>query len=133
MTQPAFFEHGLIKDIGTNMPEYPASMVAQVPDNAKVGWTWDGTTAVAPQLPIMAPETIFAPRDFMRLFTSAEQTALFTARRTTVQVDQFITLAMAGNVDLTNAEVVADINALVPMNLLTVERAAAILAGRPAP
>lgn len=88
---------------------------------AKTGSTWGIKAPVA--------STIFAPRDFIALFTTDEQTALFTARRTSVQVDQFITLAMAGPVDVSNAEVIADIGTVQAAGLLTADRAAQILAG----
>ena len=78
----------------------------------------------------IAARTLFAPRDFMALFTANEQTAMFTARRENVQIDMFITLAMAGNVDLTNADVIADVQACVTAGLLTAARAKAILAGQ---
>ena len=95
-------------------------------------WTYDGKTFAPPVeiKSVPAPPTLFTPRAFMALFTSAEQTAIFKARQTSVDVDMFITLAMAGNVDVTNVEVIADINALVLVNLLTADRAKQILAGQ---
>ena len=117
-------------------PEVAADFVdvTSITPQPSEGWTTTdgGKTFAAPVvMPVVVPpQTLFAPRDFMALFTADEQTALFTARQTNVQVDMFITLAMAGNVDVTNAEVVADINSLVPANLLTAARAKQILAGQ---
>jgi hypothetical protein len=98
---------------------------------------WDAATATVveyvPPPPPVVPQTVFAPREFFALFTTAEQSALFTARRTSVDVDMFITLAMAGPVDISHAEVIADVNACVSAGILTSGRAADILAGKPAP
>jgi len=85
----------------------------------------------------MAPAGYVAPQvnwtflQFWALFTSAEQVAIFTARKTDVQTDMFITMAAgAGQLQLTNPEVVAGVGYLVSTNVLTSARATAVLVGQ---
>ena len=126
---------GIITDLWDEDPKIAAPLVVvEVPSGTKKDWFWDGVKAAPPApIPAAIAGLLFTPREFMALFTAAEQTAIFTARRTSVQVDQFITLAMAGNVDLTNAEVIADIGALEQAGLIMADRAKQILAGTAAP
>lgn len=109
-----------------------SSLVAS--DTAGPGWTWTQAGGFVAPPPVAAPaQTIFQPRDFFALFTPAETVAMFTARRASVEVDQFITLAGMGPVDITNQTVIDDIGAVQAAGLLTAPRAAQILAGTPAP
>ena len=114
------------KDIFT--PDFAAHLV-MCDASVGQGWTYDGKAFSPPVAAPPPPQTLFTPREFIALFTPAEQTALFKARQTSVEVDMFITLAMAGNVDVTNAEVVADIGAIEAAGLVTASRAKQILAG----
>ena len=62
MTQKAAVEHGIIFDIGPDMPAYPDGMVVDVPDNAQRCWTWDGKVAAAPVAPVPSgPRTAPGP------------------------------------------------------------------------
>ena len=69
---------------------------------------------------------------FLGLFTGTEETAIFTARRTDIQVDKFVTMAAgAGSLQLSDSRVVAGINYLVSASLLTGARAPAPRAAPP--
>lgn len=88
---------------------------------------------VAPPAPV--PTLTFL--QFMALFTSAEQTAIFASNDT--QTKMFITMAAgSGGLQLTNGEVIAGVNYLASgasatppgPALITAARAAQILAGQ---
>lgn len=150
MTQKAFVDQNVIRDIGAHVitmtayealdehpaPDgivaYPNETVIDVPDGAQVGWVKQSDGTYGPWvMPPPAPQTIFAPREFFSLFTEAEEDALFDS--TVRPIRRFVAIAMAGPVDIANAEVIADIHAVQAAGLLTADRAAVILAGTPAP
>jgi hypothetical protein len=88
----------------------------------------------------IVPPTTYTFLQFMGLFTSAEQTAIFASNDTQTKI--FITMAAgAGGLQLANAELVSGVNYLATLTtatppgpaLITASRAAQILAGTAPP
>ena len=94
------------------------------------GWAVSGGKLVAhvPAVPPPQPVTILSPRAFLGRFTEAETVAIFTAAQTDVPVAIWKDTALAGNIDLTDPQTSAGLDALVAAGLLTATRKAAILA-----
>lgn len=69
---------------------------------------------------------------FMALFTSAEQDALVTS--TDTQTKLFILMASgSGSIQLNNSEVIAGVNYVASIGIITTARAAQVLAGTAPP
>ena len=94
------------------------------------GWAISGGKLVAhvPPVPVPQPITILSPRAFLARFTEAETVAIFTAAQTNVVVAIWKDTALAGDIDLTDPQTSAGLDALVAAGLLTATRKAAILA-----
>ena len=76
--------------------------------------------------------TLLSSLEFRNLFTQSEKLAVTGATLVNAQLREFVDDAdAAGNVDLTNPEVIQGINSLVAANLITQIRADQILAGIP--
>lgn len=102
-------------------------------------WLAAANTPTTPP-PLTPPPVVYQFLDFMALFTSAEQTAIFASSDT--QTKMFITMAAAaGGLQLSNPAVVAGVTYLSQPptatppgpGLITAARATAILAGEAPP
>tara|TARA_R100000388_G_scaffold88655_1_gene69089 strand:- start:284 stop:619 length:336 start_codon:yes stop_codon:yes gene_type:complete len=77
-------------------------------------------------------ETSVSLSDFRALFTRTEMTAIYTAANTDVQVKMFLDDIAAMNVvSVVNQVVIDDVNYLKDQSIITAERAAEILLGKP--
>lgn len=99
-------------------------------------WLAAGNTPGEAPAPPAPPPPIYSFLQFMGLFTSAEQDAIFAATDTQTKI--FITMAAgSGGLQLTNPQVISGVNYLATPTsatppgpgLITSARAAAILAG----
>jgi hypothetical protein len=102
--------------------------LSQLPAGAGVGWVqgaggaWSAPAAPPPQ------QSGLTFLQFIALFTPAEQAAIVAS--SDAQVRLFVVMASgAGAIDLTNAEVVAGVNYLAGVGLITSAEATRILAG----
>ncbi len=75
------------------------------------------TSAITPVVP-----TTIAALDFIRRFTTSEQTTLMTSNPLWA-----LQIAAAGTIDVTNATLIADMNAAVATGLLTQARMSQVL------
>jgi hypothetical protein len=101
--------------------------LAQLPAGAGVGWTESGGAWSAPAAP-PPQQSGLTFLQFLALFTPAEQAAIVAS--SDAQVKLFVVMASgAGAIDLTNAEVVAGVNYLAGVGLITSAETTRILAG----
>lgn len=111
--------------------KYPAGWIASASD-AEIAAAGITVQEVADPPPPPPTAPVVSPRQFRQLFTSEETLAITTAAQSNVQLRMFLDdEAAAEQVHLDDPEVMAGLNALVSANLLTQDRANAILAGQP--
>ena len=136
----AWIEDGKIRDVcpgdpaTSYHPDISAHYSAQVPDEAKNGDGWDGTTlaparVAEPPAPIV-PAKVLSRVQFKLLFTPAERIAVRTSTDPGVQ-DWYDILQdpQFEGVVLASASTERAMNDLVSKGILTTDRKAAILAG----
>lgn len=106
---------------------------------SKVGLLWrvkdDVWTPPAEAVitPVSTTVTFFSRLDFKRLFTGAERVAIAEARKTDAMIEDFFSIAEDPDslgVDLTLRSTLDALQHLVDVQILTVDRRAAILAGQ---
>jgi len=135
----AWIENGHIRDVcpgdpaSSYTPDIAAHYTAQVPDTAKNGDAWDGTTLTPAPAPAPAPASA-GPRElsrvqFLLLFTPAERIAIRASTDPGV-VDWMLILndPQFDSVDLRDPACSAALAYLVSKSLLTADRRTAILA-----
>ena len=131
-------KYAVIEDgVVVNTVEAEAKLVAEwvaCPDSAGVEWTYDGVSFTAPVLPEPPPAqpldygTQITRLAFRNRFTSAEKVALYTAAASSIPIKIYLDdLAAATFVDLSRADTIASVGALVTAGLLTQNRATVIL------
>ena len=144
MSKFAWVINGTIKDVcqgdpaSSYTPDVAAHYSAQVPDNARNGDGWDGSTltpATPPGAAVATTSKVLSRVQFMLLFTPAERVAIRTKVADTNSPDAVLNDWWAilndpqlEGVDLHGAACAASLSYLVSVNLLTTQRRAAILA-----
>lgn len=113
-------------------PDIAAQFVS-VPDPVRPGWVKVAGVWQAPAAPepVAAVAARVSPVQFKLLFTAAERVAIKAARASNAVVDDYFSIvddARLTHVDLGLSSTAAGLAYLVAKNLLTAERAAAILA-----
>jgi hypothetical protein len=122
-------ENIIVADPATFKPSDGSTIVAS--PTAQIGDTYANGVFTHVVAPVVYQTTGLSFLQFMALFTPTEQAAIVNS--TDTQVKLFLTMATgAGAIDLTNPEVMAGVNYLASLNLITPARAAAILSGAPA-
>ena len=82
--------------------------------------------------PAKTHETTMRLSDFRALFTRAEMTAIYTAANTDVEVKMFLDdISAMKTVSVVNQVIIDDVNYLKDQSIITAERAAEILLGKP--
>jgi hypothetical protein len=103
--------------------------MSALPSGASIGWTLSGGVWSAPSPAVDLSATITFLQ-FMALFASSEQDAIVASSDTETRL--FVMMAAgSGGIQLSNPEVVAGVDYLASIGLITSTRAAAILAGSP--
>ena len=92
-----------------------------------LAWVAEGNTAEAAD-PVPPPSVTVTFREFMALFTPAEQAAIVNSTETQVKI--FLLQASASAITLSDPVVKTDLDYLVSLGLITTDREAAILANQ---
>lgn len=92
-----------------------------------LAWVAEGNTAEAAD-PVPPPPVTVTFREFMALFTPAEQAAIVNSADTQVKI--FLLQASAGVITLSDPVVKTDLDYLVSLGLITADREAAILSNQ---
>ena len=99
-------------------------------DSVSRGDLYDGSAFTTP-IPTVVTKTLFYPYDFLNLFTSTEMASILSSSDLTVKIAIAKMLSIVTYVDLNDPTTKTLTDYLVSVNLLTADRAAAVLAGTP--
>ena len=123
---------------GANIEDYYISEIAAqfiaCPDEVEQNWTredgeWKKPAPPAPPAPYY--ETKIGKAEFLMLFTSEERIAIRAERVSDPVIDDFfLVLEISEFIDVKEDTAIGGVNYLVSKNLLTPQRAAAILKGK---
>lgn len=108
----------------------PESPWVQVPAAAEPGGTWDGSTYTAPVPADPEPRMRLSVREFREQFTAAEKTAIYTAAKSSVEIEVWLDdLRSVTYVDLDFPQTIASVQGLESAGLIGAGRADEILSG----
>lgn len=122
------------KSIGDYFVPDVAVQFIVCPDNVEANWTYENEEWKEPAPPAPpAPhyETKIGKAEFLMLFTSGERVAIRAERASDPVIDDFfLILEISEFIDVKEETTISGVNYLASKNLLTPQRAAAILKGK---